>query len=77
MVLNFYFLIQIAIVNFFRMKGELDRLLMISMAAAVLEVALAQYTQDASTLVESAIMLNAFSAILIKVKYLYTLNPTS
>lgn len=75
MVANFYFLIQIAIVNFFRMKGELDKLLMISMAAAVFEIALAQYTQDASTLVESAIMLNAFTAILIKVKYLYTLNP--
>lgn len=77
MAANFYFLIQIAIVNFFKMKSELDKLLMISMAAAVFEISLAQYTQDASTLVESAIMLNAFTAILIKVKYLYTLNQST
>lgn len=69
---NFVILIMVAIGNFFRVKGELDKLLMISIGAAVLEIALAQYAQDASTLVESAIMLNAFTAIVIKIKYLYT-----
>jgi putative inorganic carbon (HCO3(-)) transporter len=69
---NFVILIAASVGNFFRMKSELDKLLMISMAAAVLEIALAQYAQDASTLVESAIMLNAFTAIVIKIKYLYS-----
>ncbi|MRG44351.1 hypothetical protein GFS24_04460 [Chitinophaga sp. SYP-B3965] len=69
---NFVILIMVAIGNFFRVKSELDKLIMISIAAAVLEIALAQYAQDASTLVESAIMLNAFTAIVIKIKYLYT-----
>jgi putative inorganic carbon (hco3(-)) transporter len=69
---NFVILIMVAIGNFFRVKGELDKLLMISIGAAVLEIAVAQYAQDASTLVESAIMLNAFTAIVIKIKYLYT-----
>ncbi|WP_298713242.1 O-antigen ligase [Chitinophaga sp.] len=72
MVANFYFLIQIAVSNFFKLRNELDKLLMIGIAAAVFEMSLAQYTQDASTLVESAIMLNAFTAILLKIKYLYT-----
>ncbi len=75
MVANFYLLIQMAVSNFFRLSNELDKLLMIGIAAAVFEMALAQYTQDASTLVESAIMLNAFTAILLKIKYLYTQNP--
>jgi hypothetical protein len=69
---NFVILIAASVGNFFRVKSELDKLLMISMAAAVLEIALAQYAQDASTLVESAIMLNAFTAIVIKIKYLYS-----
>lgn len=69
---NFLILIMAGIGNFFRMKSDLDKLIMISIAAAVFEIALAQYAQDASTLVESAIMLNAFTAIVIKIKYLYS-----
>ncbi|WP_109700566.1 O-antigen ligase family protein [Chitinophaga deserti] len=75
MVANFYLLIQMAVSNYFKLNNELDKLLMIGIAAAVFEMSLAQYTQDASTLVESAIMLNAFTAILLKIKYLYTQNP--
>lgn len=74
---NFFLLICIAIRNYFRIEGEVNKLLMLGIAASMLEMALAQYAQDASTLVESSIMLNALTAIAIKVKYLYALNTQS
>ncbi|WP_349317935.1 O-antigen ligase family protein [Chitinophaga sp. MM2321] len=74
---NYFYLIQIAVVNYFKLKNEIDKLLMIGIAAAVFEMALAQYAQDAATLVESSIMLNAFASIAIKIKYLYALNTQS
>lgn len=64
-----FFLIQGAVANFFRSKNELDRLLMIGIAAATFAVAIAQYAQEAVSLVESAIMISVFTAITIKVKY--------
>lgn len=74
MAAQFFFIIQIAVRNFFKMENELDKLFMIGIAAAVFEISLAQYTQEASTLIESSIMFNAFIAIVLKMKYLYTLN---
>lgn len=71
---QFFFIIQMAVRNFFKMENELDKLFMIGIAAAVFEISLAQYTQEASTLIESSIMFNAFIAIVLKMKYLYTLN---
>lgn len=68
----FYFLVQTCVANFFRAGLELDKLLMIGLAAASFAAALSEYAQDTFTLVESSIMLFAFIAIAIKVKYL---NP--
>lgn len=67
----FFFIIQAAIINFFKVKDELDKLLMISIAAVVFSIAIAQYAQDAISLVESALLLNVFIAIVIKVRYTY------
>lgn len=74
MAAQFFFIIQLAIRNFFKLEHELDRLFMLGIAAAVFEISLAQYTQEASSLIESNIMFNAFIAIVIKMKYLYTFN---
>ncbi|GEP98358.1 O-antigen ligase family protein [Chitinophaga cymbidii] len=74
LVAQFFFLIRMGVRNFFRLENELDKLFMIGIAAAIFEISLAQYTQEASTLIESSIMYNAFIAILLKMKYLYTLN---
>ncbi|WP_217606031.1 O-antigen ligase family protein [Chitinophaga sp. GbtcB8] len=67
---HLFFLIQIAVSNFFRVKWELDKLLMIGIAAASFAAAISQYAQDTTTLVETSIMLYAFMAIVIKIKYL-------
>jgi len=74
---NFFYVIQISVVNYFKLKIQLDKLIMLGIAASMLAMALAQYAQDASTLVESSIMLNAFTSIAIKIKYLYALNTQS
>jgi hypothetical protein len=66
----FYFLVQTAVGNYFRSTNELDRLLMIGLASASFAAAVSEYAQDTFTLVESSIMLFAFIAIAIKVKYL-------
>ena len=62
---------QTCVANFFRAELELDRLLMIGLAAASFAAAISEFAQDTFTLVESSIMLFAFIAIAIKVKYLY------
>ncbi|GEP88890.1 O-antigen ligase like membrane protein [Chitinophaga terrae (ex Kim and Jung 2007)] len=74
---NFFFLIQIAIVNYFKLKNDLDKLIMLGIAASMLGMALAEYAQDANTLVESSLMFYAFMAIVLKAKYLYVLNNQS
>jgi putative inorganic carbon (HCO3(-)) transporter len=74
---NFILVIQMGIVLFFRLHKQLDKLLILGVSAAILELALAQYTQDASTLIETSIMFNAFTAILLKLKYVDTLNLES
>jgi O-antigen ligase len=66
----FYFLVQTAVGNYFRSTNELDRLLMIGLASSSFAAAVSEYAQDTFTLVESSIMLFAFIAIAIKVKYL-------
>lgn len=66
----FYFLVQTAVGNYFRSTNELDRLLMIGLASASFAAAVSEYAQDTFTLVETSIMLFAFIAIVIKVKYL-------
>ncbi|KAA2242452.1 O-antigen ligase family protein [Chitinophaga agrisoli] len=68
----FYFTIQTAVVNFFRCKSELDKLLMIGAAAAIFAAAISEYAQDTFTLVETSIMLFSFMAVLLKVRYLET-----
>jgi hypothetical protein len=67
---HFFFLIQTAVSNFFRVTGELDKLLMIGIAAASFAAAVSEYAQDTATLVETSIMLYTFMAIVIKIKYL-------
>jgi hypothetical protein len=66
----FYLLVHTAVINFFRATTELDKLLMIGLAAASFAAAISEYAQDTFTLVETSIMLFAFIAIAIKVKYL-------
>lgn len=66
----FYFLVQTAVINFFKAKSELDKLLMIGLAAAGFAAAVSEYAQDTFTLVETSIMLFAFIAMAIKVRYL-------
>ncbi|NSL86698.1 O-antigen ligase family protein [Chitinophaga solisilvae] len=65
-----FFIVQGAVYNYFRAGNELDKLLMISIAAAVFAMCIAMYAQDATSLVESAIMLSVYTAITIKVKYI-------
>jgi len=66
----FFFLVQTAIINFFRATTELDKLLMIGLAAAGFAASVSQYAQDTFTLVETSIMLFAFISVVIKVRYI-------
>lgn len=70
-----YMGIHYAIRNYFREKVELNRLLLIGIAAVMYAIIVAQYAQEAAGLVESSIFLNAILGITIRVKYnLSTLN---
>ncbi|GAA0560760.1 O-antigen ligase family protein [Chitinophaga japonensis] len=66
----FFFLVQTAVINFFKATTELDKLLMIGLASASFAAAVSQYAQDTFTLVETAIMLFAFIGVAIKVRYI-------
>jgi putative inorganic carbon (hco3(-)) transporter len=64
-----YMGIRYAIKNYFREEYELNNLLLISIAAVMFAILVAQYAQEAAGLVESSIFLNAILGITIKVKY--------
>lgn len=64
-----YMGIQYAIRNYFREEHELNKLLLISIAAVMFAILVAQYAQEAAGLVESSIFLNALLGITIRIKY--------
>ncbi|MBW8686716.1 O-antigen ligase family protein [Chitinophaga rhizophila] len=64
-----YMGIHYAIKNYFKEEYELNKLLLISIAAVMFAILVAQYAQEAAGLVESSIFLNAILGITIKVKY--------
>lgn len=61
--------IYYAIRNYFTAEGELNRLLLIGIAAVQYAIIVAQYAQEAAGLVESSIFLNAILGITIRVRY--------
>lgn len=61
--------LQYAVSNYFNSKNELNRLLLISIAAVMFAIIVAQYAQEAAGLVETSIFLNALVAISINIKY--------
>jgi putative inorganic carbon (hco3(-)) transporter len=64
-----YMGIHYAIINYFNADGELNRLLLISIAAVQYAIIVAQYAQEAAGLVESSIFLNAILGITIRIRY--------
>lgn len=61
--------LQYAVSNYFNNKDELNKLLLISIAAVMFAIIVAQYAQEAAGLVETSIFLNALVAISINIKY--------
>ncbi|TWW00340.1 O-antigen ligase family protein [Chitinophaga pinensis] len=64
-----YMGVHYAVKNYFREEHELNKLLLIGIAAVLYAILVAQYAQEAAGLVESSIFLNAILGISIKVKY--------
>ncbi|MVT08088.1 O-antigen ligase family protein [Chitinophaga tropicalis] len=58
-----------AIKNYFNEEGELNRLLLIGIAAVQYAIIVATYAQEAGGLIETAIFLNAILGITIRVRY--------
>lgn len=67
--LNFFFLLKESLENYFRARHSLHRLMMICITSVVFSFVIGQYAQDAAGLVESALLLNAFTAITVKMRY--------
>lgn len=61
--------IYYAIKNYFSEENELNKLLLIGIAAVMYAILVAQYAQEAAGLVESSIFLNAILGITIKLRY--------
>jgi len=64
-----YMGVHYAIKNYFREDDELQKLLLIGIAAVMYAILVAQYAQEAAGLIESSIFLNAILGITIKVRY--------
>lgn len=64
-----YMGVHYAVKNYFREEYEVNKLLLIGIAAVLYAILVAQYAQEAAGLVESSIFLNAILGISIKVKY--------
>lgn len=64
-----YMGVHYAVKNYFREEHEVNKLLLIGIAAVLYAILVAQYAQEAAGLVESSIFLNAILGISIKVKY--------
>lgn len=64
-----YMGIHYAIKNYFNENDELNKLLLIGIAAVMYAILVAQYAQEAAGLVESSIFLNAILGITIRIRY--------
>ncbi|PSL20340.1 O-antigen ligase family protein [Chitinophaga ginsengisoli] len=64
-----YMGIHYAVKNYFNEENELNRLLLIGIAAVMYAILVAQYAQEAAGLVESSIFLNAILGITLNVRY--------
>ena len=64
-----YMGIHYAVKNYFNENNELNKLLLIGIAAVMYAILVAQYAQEAAGLVESSIFLNAILGITIRVRY--------
>lgn len=71
-IVFFYYILAMryAIGNYFRATTEIDRLVLISIAATLFSIMISQYAQEAAGLMESAVLLNVFVGITVKVRYL-------
>ncbi|HVI48681.1 MAG TPA: O-antigen ligase family protein [Chitinophaga sp.] len=75
---NLYILMQYAVSLYFRSSTEQERQYTLAIICVMFAMVVAQYAQESSGLIESALLIYALTGVILKLKYLLSSpNPTS